>query len=393
MAAPKLGVPVLAIISDAVAPWRSGGKEVRTHNYSQQLVTAGYEVHIYTMKWWRGPRTISQGQVRLHAVCRPWSMYSGQRRSIWQAVAFSLACFTLLGARFDVVEVDQIPILPLLIVKIVCVLRRRPLVCTWHEFWGLEYWRKYLGLLGGLAALAERLALQLPDTIIAASEGTARRVQGVVSRRQRVFVGPNGIDLGHIQATPPAAEAYDLLFVGRLLPHKGVDLLLEAVSKLAARGTQLTLAVVGDGPCAADLKWRANVLRLQSNVTFLGELSTHAQVLSQMKSCKILAFPTRREGYGLAAIEAMACGLPVITSHHPDNFARLLVTSGRTGYLCEPDGSDLAELILRALTERNRLSAAACGEAERHTWQAAVAMCLPAYQSPRRNGRHRPFKK
>ena len=124
--------PRLAIVTDAVAPWHSGGKETRTREYSQQLARNGFEVDIYTMKWWSGGPVTDQGLVRLHAICRQWPLYAGQRRSILQAVAFSLACLRLLTARFDLVE-STVPILPMLVVKFVCVIRRKPLIATWHE--------------------------------------------------------------------------------------------------------------------------------------------------------------------------------------------------------------------------------------------------------------------
>jgi hypothetical protein len=102
----------LAIVTDAVAPWHSGGKETRTWHYAQELARTGFEVHIYTMKWWPGDRVRTQGPVQLHALCRLWPLYKNHRRSVLQAIAFSLACVRLLTARFDLVEVDQIPILP-----------------------------------------------------------------------------------------------------------------------------------------------------------------------------------------------------------------------------------------------------------------------------------------
>ena len=80
------------------------------------------------MKWW--PEGVQpSGPVQCTAM-RLWPQYTGHRRSILQAIAFSLACVRLLTARFDLVEVDQIPILPMLVVKIVCMIRRKPVVAT-----------------------------------------------------------------------------------------------------------------------------------------------------------------------------------------------------------------------------------------------------------------------
>ena len=372
-------VPKLAIVTDAVAPWHSGGKETRTWHYSQQLARSGFEVHIYTMKWWNTGRLVKQGPVQLHALCRLWPLYTKQRRSVLQAIAFSLACVRLLTARFDLVEVDQIPILPLLVVKTVCLIRRKPLIATWHEVWGKDYWQSYLGRVGIIAAFVERLVLRLPDRVIAVSEGTAERVRQLSGKRTPVVVGYNGIDPDEISDARAEHPGTDLLFVGRLLDHKGVDTLIDAVAELSRRGTSLSLTIIGKGPEDADLRRRAAARNLTSQITFTGELPTHAEVIGRMKSTRLMVFPTRREGFGLAAVEAMACGTPVITTDHRDNFARLLVAPGRNGYLCRPDGSDLADLILRALAERPILSLGAVETASLYTWHEAVRRCLCAY--------------
>ena len=98
-----------------------------------------------------------------------------------------------------------------------------------------------------------------------------------------------------------------------------------------------------------------------------------------MKSAQLMVFPTRREGFGLAAVEAMACGTPVITTDHPDNFARLLITPGRNGYLCKPDGSDLPDLIVRALAERPSYRPGRSGDRESLHLAEAITHCLGAY--------------
>jgi glycosyltransferase involved in cell wall biosynthesis len=383
-------MPRLAIVTDVVAPWHSGGKETRTWHYSQQLARSGFEVHIYTMKWWDRGNLVKQGPVQLHALCRLWPLYTKQRRSILQAIAFSLACVRLLTAPFDLVEVDQIPILPLLVVKMVCLIRRKPMVATWHEVWGKDYWQSYLGRLGTVAALVERLVLRLPDQVIAVSEGTAERVRHVSGRRMPVVVGYNGIDPDEIFEAPVENPGTDLLFVGRLLHHKGVDGLIDAVAELSRRGTLLSLTIVGKGPEDTELRQRAAAHKLTSQITFTGELPAHAEVIGRMKSARLMVFPTRREGFGLAAVEAMACGTPVITTDHPDNFARVLITPGRNGYLCRPDGSDLADLILRALAEHPILSLGAVETASRYTWHEAVRRCLGAYNGEMLNSPAQP---
>jgi glycosyltransferase involved in cell wall biosynthesis len=151
------------------------------------------------------------------------------------------------------------------------------------------------------------------------------------------------------------------------------------VAELSRRGTPLSLTIIGKGPEDTALRQRVAAHQLTSLITFAGELPTHADVIGRMKSARLMVFPTRREGFGLAAVEAMACGTPVITTDHPDNFARHLIKPGRNGYLCRADGTDLPDLIVRVLAERSDLSSGAVDTAVQYTWPEAVRHCLSAY--------------
>ncbi|MCA0277532.1 MAG: glycosyltransferase family 4 protein [Proteobacteria bacterium] len=370
--------PVLAIVTDAVEPWHKGGKETRTAQYSRVL-SETFDVHIFTMHWWPGPAVIERDGVTLHAISPLVPLYRGPRRSITQALVFSASCLRLITHRFDLAEVDQIPIIPLLAVKTVCLAKRRPMVATWHEVWGTAYWREYLGGVGRVAAWAERRFSRLPDRIIAASTGTANNLTLLTDGCVPVTVGENGVDLAEIAEVPAASRQVDLLFVGRLLEHKGLDILIRAVAELKAIGQPQKALIVGRGPEEDSLRQLVESLDLVEDVIFVGALDARDDVLSLMKAAKLFVFPSRREGFGLVVLEAMACGTPVVTTNHADNWSRALVEVGRNGLLCEPDGSDLAQAILTALRHRDELAAGALETARHYSWDAAVARALPAY--------------
>lgn len=167
----------IAIVSDAIYPYNKGGKETRIFELSTRLAAAGHEVDIYTMKWWDQPGKIRIEQgVTLHAISRKYPLYHGERRSMAEGMLFGLASFKLLNKSFDVVDVDHMPYFPLFSMWLVCALKRKPMVATWHEVWGGGYWREYLGRLGFAAAMLEKLTVKLPDRIIAVSPFTAERL-------------------------------------------------------------------------------------------------------------------------------------------------------------------------------------------------------------------------
>ena len=132
-------------MSDAVYPWHKGGKEVRYWALNAGLARAGFDVHVYTMHWWDGPRDQVTDGVSYHAICRRRELYTGERRSIVQALVFAVACLRLLGRRFDAIEADHMPYLQLFPRRVVATLKRVPLFVTWHEVWGPAYWQEYLG--------------------------------------------------------------------------------------------------------------------------------------------------------------------------------------------------------------------------------------------------------
>ena len=166
----------IALVTDAIGPYHHGGKEQRYLQLAPRLA-AKADVHVYTMKWWQGPRVRRHDGVTYHAISPRIALYAGTRRSIVEAVVFALCCLRLVTARFDVLEADHMPYIPLFTLKLVAVVRRRRLVVTWHECWGPNYWRTYLGLAGRFGWMLESLAMRLPDTIIAASPQTGARLQ------------------------------------------------------------------------------------------------------------------------------------------------------------------------------------------------------------------------
>jgi glycosyltransferase involved in cell wall biosynthesis len=344
----------LAIISDAISPYHKGGKEKRIQALSTHLAQRGIDVHIYTMNWWNGERTTRTPEgITLHAISRRRSLYTRSgRRSIWQGVTYALSCLKLIREDFDVVEVDHMPFLPLFSVKLVCLIKRQPMYATWHEVWGLSTWKKYLGPLGYVAAGIERLSVMLPNHIIAVSPQTAQELREKLGYKGPITIATNGIDLQEIDRIPAAGRPVDLTYVGRLIAHKNLDLLIQAMAMLKPTHPNLSLRIIGAGPEAGNLKQLAAQLGLQSSVIFTGRVETDEEMYALLKSAKVFVSPSAREGFGITIIEANACGLPVVTVNLPGNAGRHLVTPGN-GAVCEATVQSLALAIASQLTREN----------------------------------------
>ena len=339
----------IAFVSDAIHPYNRGGKERRLHELSRRLAGPEVEVHIYTMRWWDGPRTKQVDGVWLHAIARRRPLYRGSRRSTLQAVAFGLATLKLIFKRFDVLDVDHVPVFPLLTARLVCRVRRKPMVATWHEAWSRDYWRAYMGRAGFIGHSIDRFAVTLPDHIITESAATSSRL-AELGRTKRLSTVPLGIDLARIDAAAASVSCSDIVYVGRLLPNKNVDVLLRALALVREQHPDLRCVIGGDGPERETLERITRDLGLVEHVTFTGSVSDD-RLYGLLKASRLFVLPSEREGFGLVVLEANACGLPVVTTLHPDNAARLLIREGVNGWLAGSGVDALAATIVRALAE------------------------------------------
>lgn len=346
----------IAFVSDAVMPYHRGGKERRLFELTRRLADTNHEIHIYTMKWWDGPKVIRQDGVYLHAICKLHPLYTKSgRRSMIEAIAFGFATFKLTRERFDVIDVDSMPFFPLFSARIVSWLKRKPLYATWHEVTGLANWRQYLGgLRGTIAWCIERLSMRASDVIISVSQQTTKRLRNS-HIRGRIVTVPLGVDLEGIYKIPASKQTSDLIYVGRLIAHKNVDLLIRAIALAKTDYPEIRANIIGNGPERPRLAKLITELGLESNINLMGTLENDSDIYALMKASKMFVLPSVREGFSVVTVEASAAGIPVITTSHPDNAARELVTDGVNGYLVEPHAEAFAGAIQDVLAARGKL--------------------------------------
>jgi glycosyltransferase involved in cell wall biosynthesis len=148
--------------------------------------------------------------------------------------------------------------------------------------------------------------------------------------RRCVYIPENAVDSDRFPEPParPASPRLRVIFLGRLVPYKGPDMLLEAIAPLVRAG-KAELTVVGDGPERANLERMVRELGVGAGVTLAGWINQHA-VHASLEAADVLAFPSIREFGGAVALEAMASGaVPIVMDYGGPSE---LVTP-RTGYL------------------------------------------------------------
>lgn len=238
----------------------------------------------------------------------------------------------------------------------------------------------------------ERRVVGAVDRIVAASQvERAQLVQLYGARFDRISVIPCGVDTdlfrpgdaGSARGRLGLDRRATVLYVGRMAPIKGLDTLLEAVARLRARGRAVRLLVVGgdadervDGH-AAYVRGLACRLDLCDEVRFVGPQPQPA-LPDYYVAADVTVMPSYYESFGMVALEAMACGSPVVASRVGG--LATTVRDGLTGFLVpEGDVAALAERLDTLLADaplRGRLGAEGVRVAVRHRWPCvADAVC------------------
>jgi glycosyltransferase involved in cell wall biosynthesis len=236
--------------------------------------------------------------------------------------------------------------------KLACIIKGKPLYSTWHEVWGKQYWKEYLGWKGIFGTMIEKLASKLPNKIIAVSEDTKQNlIHKLKVNPKKITVIPNAIDIKAIDKIKPSKEHSDIIFAGRLLSHKNVDKLIQSISILQKQNKNIKCIIVGDGPEKENLIKLTKSLNLTKNIIFKGFIEKSEDVLSLIKSSKVFVLPSEREGFGIVVIEANACGIPVITVNKKDNASKSLIENSKNGYITDLNENSLADAINKALNK------------------------------------------
>jgi len=203
------------------------------------------------------------------------------------------------------------------------------------------------------------------DHLTTISDHTAARIAPALSpaARERLLRLPPPVDLSLFTPAPAVEPRPRCVAVGRFVPQKGFDTLVAAWRLVLdgwPAGDELPeLVLVGDGPQRERLRHQVAVLGLAPSVRFTGPLPRSA-VVTELQRARIFALPVRSrlgglyaEGLGLAAVEAAACGLPVVVGR--SGGAPETVQPGLTGAVVEPDRpSELAEAVRPLLLDPAR---------------------------------------
>lgn len=269
---------------------------------------------------------------------------------------------------------------------------------------------------GDLRIRVETELLHDADRVIAATPAELAQLQWLYRADiRRVTVIPPGVDLTHFYPRPAAEararlgldpDAHLILFVGRIEPLKGIETLFQAVARLRAEGLcdvrRTIVALVGGNPNASTATgdYNAELARLQrlreqldlsELVTFIGAQDQDA-LPDYYAAAEMVIMPSHYESFGMVALEAMACGTPVIASEVGG--LAYLVRDGETGFhVPDRDPEILADRICRLLSNpgrRRQFGEQAARHAQAYSWQLIAERIIAVYEGVLEQAARRP---
>jgi glycosyltransferase involved in cell wall biosynthesis len=275
-----------------------------------------------------------------------------------------------------------------------------PCVVTIHDCTFFDHPEWHMRTKAAFFRRAIRRAALEAGALVCVSQVTAERLHASCTVRAPVVVAPHGVDHDRFTATEaePGADAAILtmlgiepgrplvVFIGTLEPRKGVAPLVAAFDAAAARHPEALLILGGQMGWGLAETERALSAAVHRDRIRLTDYLPDAAVPALLRQATVVAYPAIEEGFGLPALEALACGAPLVTT---EGTAMAEMAKGAAQLVSPGDVAMLAEVLSTALEEGRDGQATEYRRAEglavaaERTWEASIAQHLVAYEQAR----------
>lgn len=344
----------ICLVYDCLFPWTIGGAERWYRNLGERLAKAGHEVTYLTLKQWDDSDPPRVPGVNVIAVGPRMPLYKDGKRRIVPPLRFGLGVlWHLLRHRrdYDWVHTGSFPFFSLLAAGAVRPFASFRIAVDWHEVWSRDYWREYLGALGVVGSTVQRLCAFVPQTAYTFSQLHRARLQAIGVRDVTLLTGEYAG--GEHKARPSAASPPTIVYAGRFIPEKRLELLVDALASVMRNDARLRAVLYGQGPDFERIRARVQSLGLADRIELPGFVGT-AELEEAMCAATAIVQPSAREGYGMVVVEASARGVPVVVVAAPDNAATELVDDGCNGFSVAGAEPALLANAIRACVEGGR---------------------------------------
>lgn len=311
----------VVFLCEAVFPENKGGVERWFSQLSAELSRRGHEVTYLNAA---GVNETRNGVIYNSITREPWSYLPGGVRSKKQAVAFSLAAFRKLHSmNIDAIYATSVPILSVFPVGIVRLSNRRvKTFVEWFEIWPLRYWLDYAGSISGsLGWLIQFVALQVGKYRIVYTKRAARSIarNSLMSSSKNIIELPGLCSSDFTKQAEDGSERKDITFLGRFVDEKQPILAIESVEEFIKTGWDGKFWIIGKGPSLQSMKDALATNPGVAQQIHIIEDATDEAVTASLRNSFVLLHPSKREGYGLASVEAAYLGTPSILLNYPNN--------------------------------------------------------------------------
>ena len=339
---------------------RSGGAEIHLHEVFGRLADRGHEVTLLVSSWAGGAARAGLDGMEVHR--------TGGRHT-FPIMAPLYHRRHLSGRSFDLLieDLNKVPVL-------VPRWRPTPAVLLVHHLFGTTAFQEASLPVATLTWLMERplprFYRNLP--VQAVSGSTADDLVERGFDRSRIEVIENGVDLSYFAPDPqqPRFDDPTVLYLGRLVRYKRVDLIIRAVARLRDEGVNVRLIIGGRGTAQPDLERLSTELALTDRVEFAGFVSEERK-RELFRRTWVHALTSSKEGWGISIMEAAACGTASVASDSPG--LRDSVRDGSTGFLAPHGDIDALANRFRTVLQdpalRDRLGAQARVFAGQYSWE------------------------
>ncbi|MEA2492468.1 MAG: hypothetical protein QOJ29_379 [Thermoleophilaceae bacterium] len=379
----------ICLVYDCLFPYTVGGAERWYRNLGERLGAEGHDVTFITLRQWDEGGEPDIPGMRVIPVGPRMSLYTDSgRRRILPPLMFGAGVLRHLAlrGRYDVVHTASFPYFSLLAAGVVKPFRRFRLVVDWHELWTLDYWREYLGWLGGTVGWLIQLAcVKLPQRAFCFSQLHAERLRGEGVHGD-VVVLPGEYAGSTERPTPELADNL-LVFAGRHIHEKRVTAFVPLMQRLRRSHPELRCEIYGDGPERPDLLRQIEAAGLGDVIDPRGFVSSD-EVQAAMRRALCHVLPSRREGYGMVVIEASAMGTPSVVVDDPDNAAVELVEEGVNGVIARAaDAANLEAAVQKVIDAGPALRETTADwfarNAQERSLESSLAIVAESYDSAR----------
>lgn len=346
----------VAIVYETVFPEFKGGVERWFQEVSKGLESNNFEVFYLNTN---GVTEVRENISYVDIGKSKNSFHLTGERSILGTLSYSLSLFRfLLKHDFDFVYMSSFPFLHIWSARVVHIFRKKryQIIVEWFEIPSLRFWNTEFGFHSGWLGYAiQEITVRLPDINITYLVSTRLQLFKRMSSKKTLLKLP-GI-CPDLSPTFPIEENFNtenLCQIGRLIPDKNPLLSLEVVSKLMSKGWKGNFTFIGSGPLEEKIKEEISKRNLNERVFLIKNASDEIKNLT-LRNSAALFHPSKREGYGLAIIEAAFFGIPAILIRSEDNKSTELGINPSLVAESE-DVLELATLVMKALNDRSSLS-------------------------------------